>query len=320
MKIRELMLRHGFLVVFIATFLFFSLGTKHFFRFGNIVNIVHTMAPLAITASGLALVVFSGRLDISIGSTAFLSCATGALLMSRGGFDPSLAAMVAMSCGAFLGAINGAIVVYLKVNSLIATLGTMIIYRGIALALTDALLVELPEHIRFLGNTAFGPVPVDIFIMLIIVVSVHLLHAKTSFGRQLTAMGNDIGIAKKIGLPVERSGFFSFVLSGSLAALGGILTTVQNGAVSPWLGSGLEFTALAVVVVGGISLLGGRGMILIGIIPGAFVFEMIRNGLTNFGANPYSYRLVGGVVIFAAMYADAIKSGRLFLREPSRSR
>ena len=97
------------------------------------------------------------------------------------------------------------------------------------------------------------------------------------------------------------------------------MTTVQNGAVSPWLGSGLEFTALAVVVVGGISLLGGRGSILIGIIPGAFIFEMIRNGLTNLGANPYSYRLVGGAVIFAAMYADALKSGRLVLKRGSKA-
>ena len=99
-----------------------------------------------------------------------------------------------------------------------------------------------------------------------------------------------------------------------LHPLGGILTTIQNGAVSPFLGSGLEFTALAVVVVGGISLLGGRGTILFSIVPGAFIFEMIRNGLTNLGADPYSYRLVGGAVIFAAMYADALKSGRYAMR------
>ena len=316
-NLRERLIRHGFLVVFMATFIFFSLATQHFFQLGNLLNIFHTMAPLAITASGLALVVISGRLDISIGSTAFLSCAIGALLMNRNGLDPSLAAILVVCCGALLGAINGIVVVKLGVNSLIATLGTMIIYRGLALALTDALLVELPEPIRFLGNTAFGPVPVDIFVMLFIVSCIHLLHARTAFGRQLTAMGNDLAVARKVGLPVDRSGFLSFVLAGALAAFGGILTTVQNGAVSPWLGSGLEFTALAVVVVGGISLLGGRGAIFVGIIPGAFIFEMIRNGLTNLGANPYSYRLVGGAVIFAAMYADALKSGRLSMRRNS---
>ncbi|UVK46684.1 ABC transporter permease [Mesorhizobium sp. AR07] len=213
-----------------------------------------------------------------------------------------------------LGAVNGAIVSVLKVNSLIATLGTMIAYRGIALSLTDALLVPLPEPIRVLGNARLGPIPTDILIMVVILVGVHLLHAKTAFGRQLVAMGNDIAIARKVGLPVDRAGFLSFVLAGVLASVGGILTTVQNGAVSPWLGSGVEFTALAAVVVGGISLLGGRGTILFSIIPGAFIFEMIRNGLTHLGATPYSYRLVGGAVIFAAMYADALKSGRVSLR------
>ena len=315
----DVLIQNGFLFVFALAFVFFSTMTDNFFQVQNILNILHTMAPLAITASGLAIVVISGRLDISVGSTAFLSCAIGALLMKNIGLDPVLAALLVVACGAALGAINGFIVTVLQVNPLIATLGTMIAFRGIALALTDALLVQLPEPIRVLGNAHIGPIPSDVFIMLIVLVGVHVLHAKTAFGRQIVAIGNDIATARKVGLPVDRTGFLSFVLAGVLASMGGILTTVQNGAVSPFLGSGLEFTALAVVVVGGISLLGGRGTILLSIISGAFIFEMIRNGLTNLGANPYSYRLVGGAVIFAAMYADALKSGRLSLKRGSHS-
>lgn len=308
------LIENGFLIVLVATFIAFSVTTDHFFQLENILNILHTMAPLAISASGLALVVMTGRLDISIGSIAFLSCSIGALSMKQFGLDPALAGLVVVACGALLGAFNGFVVIVLKVNALIATLGTMIAFRGMALALTDALLVQLPEPIRVLGNAHVGVVPADIFIMLVVLVGVHLLHLRTAFGRQLTAMGNDITTARKVGLPVDRTGFLSFVLAGLLASIGGILTTLQNGAVSPWLGSGMEFTALAVVVVGGISLLGGRGKILLSILAGAFIFEMIRNGLTNLGANPYSYRLVGGAVIFAAMYADALKSGRLSLK------
>ena len=310
----DLLVQHGFLIVCAIAFVVFAVTTEHFFEAENFLNILHTMSPLAITASGLALVVISGRLDISIGSTAFLSCAIGALMMKNQGLDPVLAAILVLACGAALGAVNGFIVTVLKVNSLIATLGTMIAYRGISLSLTDALLVQLPEPIRVLGNARLGPIQADIVIMLAVLVAIHVLHARTAFGRQLVAIGNDIATARKVGLPVDRAGFLSFVLAGTLASVGGILTTVQNGAVSPWLGSGLEFTALAVVVVGGISLLGGRGTILFSIIPGAFIFEMIRNGLTNLGANPYAYRLVGGAVIFAAMYADALKSGRLSLK------
>ena len=309
-KIVDFLFRRGFFVVFALIFAFFSLATSHFFRADNILNIFSAMDPLAITASGVALVVMSGRLDISVGSTAFLSCAIGALLINQNDLNPVLAALIVVCCGALLGAINGFIVVVLNVNALVATLSTMIAYRGVALALTDALLVQLPPPIRFLGNTRVGPVPVDIFVMLVVLVLVHLLQTSTAFGRQIMAIGNDITVARKIGLPVDRTGFFSFVLAGVLASIGGMLTTIQNGAVSPFLGNGLEFTAVAVVVVGGISLLGGRGAILFSVIPGAFIFEMIRNGLTNLGADPYSYRLVGGAVIFAAMYADALKSGR----------
>ena len=167
---------------------------------------------------------------------------------------------------------------------------------------------------RVLGNAQIVGVPADIFVMLAIVGLVHILHARSPFGRQITAMGNDAVAARKVGLPVDRVGFLTFVLSGLLASVGGIMTTLQNGAVSPFLGSGLEFTALAALVVGGISLLGGRGKVFISVLAGAFIFEMIRNGLTNLGANPYSYRPLVGVVIFAAMYADALKSGRLRLR------
>jgi ribose/xylose/arabinose/galactoside ABC-type transport system permease subunit len=316
----EFLMRRGFVVVFVIVFLFFSVVTRHFFELANILNILGAMAPLAISAAGLALVVMSGRLDISVGSIAFLSCAIGALLMRANGLSPMLAALIVVGCGALLGAVNGFIVVVLRVNSLIATLSTMIAFRGIALQMTDALLVQLPPGVRFIGNARLGPIPVDILLMFLVVIPIHLLQSRTVFGRRIMAMGNDISVARRLGLPVDLTGFNTFVLSGVLASLGGILTTIQNGAVSPFLGSGWEFTALAAIVVGGISLLGGRGTIFFSVLPGVFIFEMIRNGLTNLGANPYSYRLVGGVVIFAAMYADALKSGEGLTSRILRSR
>jgi ribose/xylose/arabinose/galactoside ABC-type transport system permease subunit len=109
-------------------------------------------------------------------------------------------------------------------------------------------------------------------------------------------------------MPVDRLVFVAFVLSGVLAAVGGVLDTLQIGAISAYLGKGMEFNAVAVIVVGGVSLFGGRGNILSSVVLGALVFELIRNGLNHLGANPYAYRLVSGVVIFAAMYADALKS------------
>ena len=184
----------------------------------------------------------------------------------------------------------------------------MIAFRGLALELTNSVMIQLPEAVRGIGNITFGPIYADILIGLAFVVVVHLVHTRTPFGRTLTAIGNDRNAAFKVGLPVRQTVFASFVLSGLFAAFAGMLTTLQIGAVSAFLGQGAEFSALAVVVVGGISLLGGRGNLLVGVLLGAALFEFIRNGLTHLGADPYSYRLLGGAVIFVAMYADAIRS------------
>lgn len=303
------LLQRGFVVVLVLMAAFFSMATDSFARVDNAMGLLHAMAPITIIACGMGLVVIGGKLDISVGSTAFLSMSTGALLITEHGWPPSLAFIVVLLIGAGLGCINGFIVVKLKVNALIATLGSMIAFRGLALQLTNSQVIVLPDELRHFGNLTLGPVFVDVLIALAVLVMIHLLHTRTRFGRHVTAIGNNELAARRIGLPVDRTVFLSFVLSGMLAATGGILAACQVGAVTTFLGQGLEFIAVAVVVVGGISLFGGIGSILTGVALGALTFEMIRNGLNHLGANPYSYRLVGGAVIFIAMYADALKAG-----------
>jgi ribose/xylose/arabinose/galactoside ABC-type transport system permease subunit len=307
----DLLRRHGFLVVLVAIFVFFALVTPHFASAANVLAMLHTMAPVVLMSCGMALVVLAGKLDISIGSTAFLSSTVAVMLLNDWGMHPAVAALAALMTGLALGALNGFIVVVLGINALIATLGTMIVFRGIALQLTGAILIPLPEGVRSLGNLAVGPVFVDILLAAAIVVAIHVLHRRTVFGRQLNAIGNGDEVAARIGIPVPRRLFAAFVLSGLLASIGGLVALVQVGSISAYLGRGMEFTAVAVVVVGGISLFGGRGAILPGVVLGALTFEMIENGLNQMSANPYAYRLVTGAIIFVAMYVDALKSGRL---------
>jgi ribose/xylose/arabinose/galactoside ABC-type transport system permease subunit len=307
-RLATFLLQHGFLVVLAAVFAFFAIFTNTFLASGNLIDMLHAMSPLMTISAGLALVVMAGKLDISVGSVAFVAASVGTLLMTRLGCPSLLALAAALSAGALLGALNGFIVVVLGVNPLITTLGTMIAFRGVGLQLTNAQVERLPEGVRELGNWSVGPFFGDTLIALAIVLAVDLLHRHTVFGRQLTAIGNGEDVARRIGMPVDRLVFVAFVLSGVLAAVGGVLDTLQIGAISAYLGKGLEFNAVAVIVVGGVSLFGGRGRILSSVVLGALVFELIRNGLNHLGANPYAYRLVSGAVIFAAMYADALKS------------
>jgi ribose transport system permease protein len=303
--------RYGFPIVLAGVFVFFSVMTGSFLTLANLDDMAHDMAPLIVISAAEAFVVMSGKLDISVGSIAFLSASLASLAMRAYGLDPIAALVIALAAGGLLGAVNGAIVVALRVNALIATLGTMIMFRGVALELTDAGLVPLPEKVRLLGNLSVGPLFVDIAVAAVVLLALDVVHRRTRFGRQIMAIGNSEGVASDLGIPVRSVIFRNFVLCGALAALGGVLTTLQVGAVTAYLGSGLEFNAVAVVVVGGISLFGGRGNLLYSVTLGALTFETIRTGLNYYGANPYSYRLVGGAVIFIAMYADALKRGRL---------
>ena len=306
-KWREGIGRYGLPLTIIAMFLFFGLTTQHFHELGNLVALVHAMAPLTVIASGLALVMISGKLDISVGSNAFLSSTIGTILMVRYGVNPFIACFIVLAIGALLGAINGFVVVVMGVNPLIATFGGMIAFRGAALQLTAARTIDLADNVRDYGDMSVAGLPVQILVALAVVAAVHVLHTWTTFGRHLTAIGNGAELAGRLGLPVRRLTFQSFVLCGLLASFGGLMSTLQIGSVTAYMGIGLEFNAVAVVVVGGVSLFGGRGSILRAVLLGALAFEMIRNGLNHLAANPYAYRLVGGAVIFVAMYADALK-------------
>lgn len=304
----------GVVLVLAVTYAFFSLATTSFFGVQNLLDILHVVSPLVIVAGGMALVVISGKLDISVGSTAYVASAVFALLLHAAILPFAAAVAVAIGVGILLGLINGAIVVGLRINSLIATLGTMIAFRGFGLSLTNGGLIELPDAIKSFGNTTLGPIYVDTVIAAAILLVIHTLHRGTSFGRQLTAIGNSEDVARRIGIAVGRRTFASLVISGMLAAAAGVMYTMQVAVNTAKIGEGMEFTAVAAVVVGGISLFGGRGNILSSVILGSLIFQIIRSGLQQIGANPYSYRLVEGVVIFVAMYADALKVGRAAVR------
>jgi len=299
----------AFPIFLLALSIGFSLVSPGFLGPANIAGILHSMAPITIISAGMAIVVMMGKLDISVGSIALVAMGTSSVMM-QSDVPVFVSLLVVVPIGMFLGAINGFVVCVLKVNPLIATLGTMIAFRGLGNQITDAQVVQLPDAIRAFGNLSIGPVFIDTLIAIALLLAIHIIHRRTAYGRTLTAIGNDEATAYRLGLPVTRTIFASFVIAGALAAIGGFLAAAQVGAVTSFLGRGLEFTAVAVVVVGGISLFGGRGSILWGVILGALTFEVIQSGLNHVGANPYFYKLIGGLVIFIAMYAAAKKPGK----------
>jgi ribose/xylose/arabinose/galactoside ABC-type transport system permease subunit len=130
----------------------------------------------------------------------------------------------------------------------------------------------------------------------------------------MTAIGNGEETARRLGIRTNRVLFAGFALSGFLAAVGGAMSVLQVSLLSTSVGRGMEFSAVAVVIVGGISLFGGRGTVWPQLVLGAFVFQLIATGLTQIGADPYAYRLISGALIFVAMFADALKARRRRMR------
>src|SRR4029079_5555596 len=221
-NVLDVMRNFGATLVLAAIYCFFSIAAPSFFGIHNMIDILHVVSPMIVVAAGMALVVMSGKLDISVGSTAYVASAVFALLMRDGTLSFAGAATIAIGTGLVLGAINALIIVGLKINSLIATLGTMIAFRGFGLSLTDGGLIGLPETVKSLGNAGLGPAYLDTVIALVILFVVHFVHRLTPFGRQLTAIGNSEDVARRLGIPVERRTVAILLLSGTLAAVAGV--------------------------------------------------------------------------------------------------
>jgi ribose/xylose/arabinose/galactoside ABC-type transport system permease subunit len=261
-----------------------------------------------VLATGLAFVIMTSKLDISVGSTVFLASAIGAILISRMHAPIPLAILAVLGIGLLAGAINGFTVVVLRVNPLIGTLGTMMALRGLALQLTNSMVISLPQNLRALGGTRVGGVYIDIIFAAVVLVIMHIVHTRTTFGRQVMAIGNGAEVAERLGVKVNRVTFWAFLLSGFMASVASIVLMLQLGAVSPDAGSGYEFSAIAMLVIGGVSLFGGEGTIIPGIILGGFTLTVIQAGLNYVGASVYVYPFVRGGIIFIAMFADALKA------------
>lgn len=306
---RKIIQKYGFLILIILLVIGFSIGSRSFFTVTNILGIMHAAAPLMIMATGMALVVMTHNLDISIGSTAFLSSVIGSLLIVRYGYSPWLGIGCILLTGLGVGAVNGFLVAKLKVNSFIVTLGTMMALRGISLQILSGRTISLPQGLREIGRLRFGPVYFDIIFSLAFLISIYLIHTRTPFGRYIMAVGSEPDVSEKMGVSPSTVVFKAFLLSGLFAALGGTFSIFQLGLVSLRMGLGTEFVALAAIVIGGISLFGGRGSFIPGLLFGVYTLYIIGSGLNHLGVSPYLYPLIRGGIIFGAMYADSLRTG-----------
>jgi ribose transport system permease protein len=295
------------LSIFGVMCLLFAWLTPHFLSPQNFVNIGQTLAVVGIVAIGETILLIAGGVDISVGSVAALSGVVTSLLWDNGLFPIWGCVTVGLLSGAAVGCLNGLVVTKLKINALITTLGMFSIIRGLAFVLTGGQMNQLNnEQIQFLGRGEIGAIPFSLILMLALYAIFILILRFTVFGRDLYAIGSNPVASRLAGIPVSRYQLIVFTLCGFLAALGGLVLASQLAAGTPQAATGLEFTVIAAVILGGTSLAGGKGT-LIGTLIGVFILRTLDNGLVLTNVSSYYQDVARGAVLLLAVGFDQLR-------------
>lgn len=315
-QIRELVL----VLIILFTILFFGTQIENYYnaRFFNRVST--SVAIIAVIAVGQTLVVLTRNIDLSVGSVVgFTAYFVGQQLANNNDIAPVVAVLMAIGIGAAMGAVNGLLVSYGRVPSIIVTLGTLALYRTILVEFSDAqtvLTADLPAWILDLPRAnIFSINGLDLRIlvggMLLVVLIFHLILRYLPFGRRLYAIGSNPEAARIAGFPSQRIVFLAFVLCGALAGLAGFMFLARFGNITVVAGLGLELSSVAAVVVGGVNIFGGSGTV-IGALLGAILINLLENSLIRWLEISEFWRdALLGMLILLAVAADAVIMSRL---------
>lgn len=298
------------LIVFLLLLLIsaaLGLGTETFFTSTNLLNVAIYVSWFAIAAFGVGMAIIVGGIDLSVAAVMALAGLVCAIALQHG-LPLPIAIALGLASGMLAGFLNGALVNWFHLPPFIVTLGTMGVARGITLGLTNGVPVrDLPETFRLLGQGALsvGPLslPLPLIWMFLLAALVSLMLHRTVFGRYIYIVGSDERALLSVGVPTGRVKLLAYTLSGALAALGGMIMTAKLGVASPVAASGYELDIIAAAVIGGASLFGGEGTVT-GIILGALLMQIARNGLVLVGLPTFWQWLTIGAMILLVILLD----------------
>ena len=301
-------------VIFLAILVIaFSLLSPQFFTLGNGRSVLFTAAILAIAAAGQSLVVLTGNLDLSVGSIMGLTAYVVFDLAGKNATLQPFVVILALAIGALLGFINGMFVTVLQIPSIVATLGTLSIYRGFVSVYANAKEVTsgtLPPWMRALATQVWLGLPSYVWISAVIIAIVAVALTRLPWGRKIYAYGSNPKAARFYGLSSTHIVIGAYVGAGMIAAIAGLLLGAQVGNINSLLANGIELQVLAAVVIGGVSIWGGSGSV-IGAAIGAVVLATINNGLVLLEVQEFYRLLIQGAAIIAAVWVDAIVQRRV---------
>ncbi|NIA70591.1 ABC transporter permease [Pelagibius litoralis] len=313
------------LLTLAALIVVFSFGNDAFFSVNNGLTVLLQTAVIGLLGIGMTVVIITGGIDLSVGSVLALAGVVAGLLV-KAGIPVVPAMMLGVASGTLCGLVNGFVITRMRITPFVATLGMMMIARGIALQVTGAAPISrLGEAFGVLGNGAlfrilemgdngfprviFPGIPYPAILLLVMALAGAYLLRQRQVGRHIYAVGSNEEAARLAGVNVARTKIEAYAMSGTLAGLSGVVLMSRLVTAQPNEGVMYELDAIAAAVIGGASLMGGVGNIS-GTMIGAFIIGVLRNGLNMAGVSSFIQQILIGVVVIAAVYIDQVRNRR----------
>ena len=310
MKGKDFLMKYSRIVILVLIMAGVSIASPDFLKPSNLLNVARQSSMLLIMSLGMTCAMLLGRgVDMSIGATLSLtSCVAAGFLRSNDTVGSVLIGIViALVIGMFIGLINGVLISYLHLPAILVTYGVREIIRSVAFFYMDGDIISgFHKFVMFMGSGfAFGAIPTQIIIALVLTAATAWMLKHTRMGRELYVVGANPSAAKFSGLKAEKSVILGFVLSGALAALAGIVYLGRLGAAEAEIGNQFHFQCVSAVAIGGISFAGGAGSAW-GAVIGALILNILNNGMNLVNISSYRQGTVNGVIIIVAVLLDYV--------------
>jgi ribose transport system permease protein len=297
--------RHiGLLVALAICLVILGLKTDNYLTTDNVLVVSLQLTTVGLISIGSAILLISGKVDLSIGSLFGFSAVSSVMLAKE--MAPPLAMVIAVTIAMLFGWINGLLVWRISISPIIITLGSLTLIRAALLLMTDGRAVRgVPDSFGRLGQARPLGVPIAVYVLLGCAIIAHVLLSRTTIGQYIYAIGGNQEASEMVGLPVRRLVLWAFAMNGLLAGVAGVLTASRFGSASPQFGNGLELDVLTAVILGGVAFKGGEGTIA-GVMLAVILLGVIRSGVVALGINPYYADIVQGAALIGAVIVDQL--------------
>jgi ribose transport system permease protein len=293
----------------IVLFVTLAVSSPHFLTETNLSSVVRQTAVINIMALGMTMIIVTGGIDLSVGSILAMGGLLGTMSMEKGAPIP-LGVAFGVATGLACGLLNGVLITRLRIAPFIVTLGTLGIFRGMTLIISNGLPVHrIPSSFSFLGEGSVLGAPFVLWILAGCAALTHLILERTRLGRYAFSIGSNVEAAVYAGIPVAFHITAIYAIAGMLTGLAGMIEASRLMTGQPTAGQGYELQAIAAVVIGGGSLHGGEGSV-IGTLVGAFIMGLLSNGSDLLGVSPYLQQAIIGAVIILAVAVDELRKRR----------